>query len=151
MAFLLLCRLILWSASTDISITNQTCALRVNEPTACYILPSNNIRQYFTLIFIIHRCLYKNMWSQCNVAGRRGRIYTCYGMFCFFVFLFLVSVQVIAVSKSKIFTVASHSLCLANKLAITISLSCSSNKKLWLHFTIHLTYAGLKDDLKAEG
>ena len=57
------------------------------------------------VIFIIHRCLYKNMQyqSQCNVAGRVGRIYTfCFG---FFYDNLLVLVKVIAISKSKIFTV----------------------------------------------
>lgn len=40
----------------------------------------------------------------------------------------------------QVFTVASHSW--GNKLSITIILSCSSNKKLWLHFTIQ-TSAGI--------
>lgn len=62
--------------------------------------------------------------------------------FTLFMVRFYILVKVIAISKSKIFTVASHSLCLGNKLAITISLSCSSNKKLWLHFTIQ-TSAGI--------
>lgn len=62
--------------------------------------------------------------------------------FTLFMVRFYVLVKVIAISKFKIFTVASHSLCLGNKLAITISLSCSSNKKLWLHFTIQ-TSAGI--------
>lgn len=61
------------------------------------------------------------------LAGE-GRIYLLFSFF-FFVF-FLVLVKVIAMSKSEMFTVASHSKCFGNKLHITTSLSCSSIKTL---------------------